>query len=93
MKPLDADTIVSAARRCGRMVTVEENVRQGGFGQAVRDVLHEHDLGAVPHRILALPDAFIHHGPQPVLRSECGLDAKSVVAAAMQTLGQESTLL
>jgi 1-deoxy-D-xylulose-5-phosphate synthase len=89
-KPLDAETILDAVRACGHLVTVEENVRQGGFGQAVRDLLHEHGLGGLPHQLLALPDAFVEHGPQAVLRAECGIDAPAVVSAAMRALGRES---
>ena len=36
IKPLDAELICTWARRCGRVITIEDNVRQGGFGQAVR---------------------------------------------------------
>ena len=88
-KPIDQATILEAARSCGHVVTIEENVRQGGFGQMVRDVLHESNLGHIPHRLMALPDSFVEHGPQAVLRAECGIDAESVFAASIQTLGRD----
>ncbi|HRF58343.1 MAG TPA: 1-deoxy-D-xylulose-5-phosphate synthase [Fimbriimonadaceae bacterium] len=81
VKPLDAETIVAAARETRFVVTIEENVQTGGFGQAVRDALHEAGLGDVPHQILALPDAFVEHGSQPLIRRDCGLDADGIVAA------------
>ena len=75
-KPVDAETISAHAIRAGRVVTLEENVRIGGFGQQVRDVLPE----GIPVEIIALPDAFVEHGAQPLLRHDVGLDAETIVA-------------
>ncbi len=46
VKPLDAETLVPLARRLGRVVTIEENVRQGGFGSAVLEMLNDADSPA-----------------------------------------------
>jgi len=89
VKPLDAATILAAARRCGRVVTVEENVRAGGFGEAVRSVIGEAGL-TVPVRVIALPDAWIEHGPQTVLRHEAGLDAEGIISTVRQLIGAAS---
>jgi deoxyxylulose-5-phosphate synthase len=35
----------------------------------------------VPHRLLSLPDAFVEHGSQAILRAECGIDAASIATA------------
>jgi 1-deoxy-D-xylulose-5-phosphate synthase len=72
-KPIDVETIALVASRCGALVTVEENVRTGGFGQQVRDALAAKGLGALPMEIVALPDAFVEHGAQPIIRAQCGL--------------------
>jgi 1-deoxy-D-xylulose-5-phosphate synthase len=84
LKPLDSETFVASVRKTGRVITLEENMRAGGFGEAVRNALHDADLGGVPHRLLALPDAFVEHGTQPILRNQCGLCADSVVAEAVK---------
>ncbi|MCW5940439.1 MAG: 1-deoxy-D-xylulose-5-phosphate synthase [Fimbriimonadaceae bacterium] len=78
-KPLDAETLARVAEECGSLVTVEENVRIGGFGQQVRDALAERGLGKVPIEIVALPDEFVEHGAQPIIREECGLSADALV--------------
>ncbi len=56
------------------MVTVEENVLQGGFGSAVLELLQEEGLAPRTLRI-GLPDAFIEQGSQKELRAAHGLDA------------------
>ena len=85
-KPLDAETILAAARRCGRVVTVEDGVVQGGFGSAVLELLADNGL-AVPVVRVGLPDHFIEHGPVPVLRAEVGLTAEAVAARARELIG------
>lgn len=86
-KPLDGEAILRYASACGRVVTIEENVRTGGFGQQVLDLLATQGLGGIPCRILALPDRFVEHGTQQILRSECGLDAPNVVATVRALVG------
>lgn len=82
VKPWDTALLDELSDRCNHVVTVEENVRSGGFGQQVRDYIVENGLG-VRHTLLALPDSFVEHGPQPVLRKSCGLDADSIVEAVL----------
>ncbi|MFZ2950227.1 MAG: 1-deoxy-D-xylulose-5-phosphate synthase, partial [Desulfuromonadaceae bacterium] len=55
VKPLDAELILGAARRTGRIMTVEENALQGGFGSAVLELLYDNDLQNVKVRRLGLP--------------------------------------
>ncbi len=83
LKPLDVDTFERLARRCGRVVTIEENVRTGGFGQQLRDALADRGLGGMPFEIMALPDAFVEHGAQPLIRRDVGLDAQGLVEAVL----------
>lgn len=84
-KPLDAETILSAARRCGSVVTVEDGVASGGFGSAVLELLSEQGL-AVPTSVIGLPDHFIEHGPVPVLRDLAGLTAEDMARRALALL-------
>ncbi|MBL8064634.1 MAG: 1-deoxy-D-xylulose-5-phosphate synthase [Chthonomonadaceae bacterium] len=81
IKPLDIETIASVATECGAVVTVEENVRSGGFGQQVRDALAGMGLDHVPVEIVSLPDAFVEHGAQPLIRPEAGLSPEAICSA------------
>lgn len=76
-KPIDAETIGDWAGRAGRVVTLEENVQRGGFGEAVRDALPP-DINV---KILALPDRFVDHGSQAEILDECGLSAEKIADA------------
>ncbi len=81
VKPIDFDTIFAEAQKTGRFLIVEENVRIGGFGQMVRDEMLERGLGHLQSSILAIPDRFIEHGAQPLIRGDLGLDANGIVSA------------
>jgi 1-deoxy-D-xylulose-5-phosphate synthase len=77
-KPLDSALVLDLAGRIRRVVTVEENTLSGGFGSSVADLLQRSGITDVPVRSLGLPDAYIEHGTQAILRAKYGLDAKGI---------------
>jgi 1-deoxy-D-xylulose-5-phosphate synthase len=86
VKPLDTDLISDLAAKIPRIVTVEENVRQGGFGSAVLEALSDQGLTGFTLRRIGVGDTFVEHGPQKILRSRYRVDAAAVVAAARKLL-------
>ncbi len=90
VKPLDADTILSAAVRTGRLVTVEEGVLQGGFGSAVGELLDEHGVRC-PLKRHGIPDRPIEHGTQDELRKELGLDAEGIARFVRKFIAADDT--
>jgi 1-deoxy-D-xylulose-5-phosphate synthase len=79
IKPLDEKLILEYARKTGRILTVEENVMQGGFGSAVLELLAEHGLLVTADQI-GLPDDFVEQGTQAELRARYGIDAAGIKA-------------
>jgi 1-deoxy-D-xylulose-5-phosphate synthase len=77
-KPLDAELIKSVAERTGRVLTVEENVLNGGFGSSVVSLLKDSGPPQLAVRSLGLPDEFIEHGGQNALRRRYHLDAAGI---------------
>jgi 1-deoxy-D-xylulose-5-phosphate synthase len=78
-KPLDAALITGIVQQIGRLVTVEENVLSGGFGTSVLTLLEQSGLYNVKIRCIAIPDEFMEHGPQALLRIKYGLDSHGIV--------------
>jgi 1-deoxy-D-xylulose-5-phosphate synthase len=76
-KPLDREWLLSVAGKRRRIVTVEENTFVGGFGSAVKEALEGTDVHV---RSIALPDAYIEHGPQSKLREKAGISAAQIAA-------------
>ncbi len=90
-KPIDMDTISHWATQCNFMMTAEENVRTGGFGQQVLDGLVLRNSLPKQFEIVSLPDAWVHHGAQPIIRDEVGVSArglKEVVLSRVKGLGR-----
>jgi len=79
IKPLDSQLLCGLAQKIGRVVTIEEHVLAGGFGSAVIELLQERGLSNVEVLRLGIPDQFLEHGPQEVLRGECGLDSRGIL--------------
>lgn len=86
VKPLDADLIISEARKSGKLITVEENVLQGGFGSAILEMLEERGINDIKIERLGIPDKFIEHGSQDSLRKRYGIDKDGIVKAVKEML-------
>ncbi len=80
MKPIDFETIFGQAEKTGKLILIEENSRNGGFGQMVRDELNDRDL-KIESKVMALPDKFIDHGDQSRLLEENGLGVADIKSA------------
>ncbi|OGQ98007.1 MAG: 1-deoxy-D-xylulose-5-phosphate synthase [Deltaproteobacteria bacterium RIFOXYD12_FULL_57_12] len=86
IKPLDGDLIAEWAAKTGRVVTVEDAARQGGFGSTVLELLARRKLMGTRIKMLGFPDQFVEHGPQDVLRKKWQIDAPAIINAAMELL-------
>ena len=78
VKPLDEELVQRLAREHSLIVTVEENVIQGGAGSAVLECLAHHGV-AIPVLQLGLPDHFIEQGEHKKLLTDCGLDSAGLM--------------
>ncbi|HUT67529.1 MAG TPA: 1-deoxy-D-xylulose-5-phosphate synthase [Dehalococcoidales bacterium] len=83
-KPLDASLINDLSGRIRRIVTVEENVLNGGFGSSVNKLLQESGRCNVQVKNIGIPDEFVEHGSQAVLRSKYGLDAEGIARQVLK---------
>ncbi len=84
VKPMDAGLILPLVRRIGRVVTVEENVLEGGFGSAVMEMLEENGERSILFRRIGYPDRFVEHGTQSEIRNACGVSAERVAEEAIR---------
>ena len=82
VKPLDRDLIIQMAQQTNRLLTVEENALQGGFGSGVLELLAEELHTGLRVVRLGISDQFVEHGAQRVQRSTCGIDTAAIVEAA-----------
>ena len=84
VKPLDEDAVVKAAKRAGRVVTVEEHQVMGGFGSAIAECLSS--AYPVPVKRLGLQDEFGQSGEPSELLAHYGLSAAGIAEAVRKML-------
>jgi 1-deoxy-D-xylulose-5-phosphate synthase len=86
VKPVDTDMIRRLSDRYDWVVTVEENVLTGGFGDGVYEAYQALGLPVQQLRHLGLPDDFIGHGSRAELLEEVGLSARQIAASVREIL-------
>ncbi|CCW35751.1 1-deoxy-D-xylulose-5-phosphate synthase [Chthonomonas calidirosea] len=87
-KPLDAETILTYAKKTRCMLVMEEGVVHGGVGSAILELLAEAGVTDVRVKLFGVPDKFIEHGAIPILHQLCMLTAHDFAAAARDLLGK-----
>ena len=80
IKPLDEELVLTAAKKCGKVITCEEHSIIGGLGEAVCSVLSE--KLPTPVRRIGVNDEFGHSGPAVKLLEQFGLTAEHIVEVA-----------
>ena len=76
LKPLDSITILSSIRKTKRVITIEDNVIDGGLATAIKDLVT--DEKNVTGDYFAYPDEFIIHGASDEIERIYGMDAESI---------------
>ena len=78
VKPIDEQMLEEVAKQHKLLVTLEENVRNGGFGDHVLEYVNDRGFDMKVLNI-ALPDEYVEHGNVALLHKEVGLDAETIV--------------
>ncbi len=90
IKPLDAETTLTAARETGGIVTAEEHTIYGGMGSAVAEVVSQNY--PVPMRIIGVEDRFGESGKAMELLEKYGLTSEKLLKAAMDVVGRREVV-
>ncbi len=93
VKPLDKALLRRIYRKGLRIITVEENALEGGFGSAVMEFYEQNGMSDVKLKRLGIPDRFIEHGPREVLLRKIGLDAEGIAKSVRKFLQQETKVV
>lgn len=88
IKPVDTDVLDYLARNHRCIVTLEENVLRGGYGERITDYVQKH-YPAIRVVNIALPDAYVEHGNVSKLRIDLGIDSDSILIKLKNELKSE----
>ena len=78
VKPMDTETILTAVKECGFVITVEEGALMGGFGSALLEVASDAGISTSHVQRLGIPDIFVEHGERAELLADLGLDSVGI---------------
>ncbi len=86
VKPIDEEAVLEACKTHGLIVTMEENVATGGYGEKVLECMNRNRAEA-EYLNISIPDAYVEHGNVELLKKEIRIDADSIVERICERLG------
>ncbi|PKM81365.1 MAG: 1-deoxy-D-xylulose-5-phosphate synthase [Firmicutes bacterium HGW-Firmicutes-14] len=88
IKPLDEECLIENILKTGSLLTVEENVLQGGFGSAVLEMLNRKGIN-IQVKCMGIADEFVSHGTPDILRQKYGLTSQGIISHVREMLSGE----
>lgn len=85
VKPIDQEAVENACKDHKLIVTLEENVACGGYGEKVLDYMNRNGMRNL-FLSVAVPDVFVEHGNVELLKRELGMDPESIVERINEAL-------
>jgi 1-deoxy-D-xylulose-5-phosphate synthase len=89
IKPLDDELIMRYSKPDAKVITVEEGSLAGGFGSAVMERAQQLGIANVEFHRIGIPDEYVHHGAQDVLRAQFDLHAEGIARRVREFLAGE----
>lgn len=86
VKPIDTERIDQLSKQHKLLVTLEDNVKSGGYGEHVAAYLNESGNSQLNVLNISVPDQFVEHGSVDELYKMLGMDADSIVERILKSL-------
>lgn len=86
VSPLDSEMLDELSKDHNIFITIEDNVRTGGFGQMVSDYICRNNMQFIRHINFSLPDCFIEQGEVDELLRKYGMDADSITEKILESI-------
>lgn len=90
IKPVDRELILSVAARIPKIITIEENALEGGFGSAVLECISDAGLTNVWVKRLGIPDVFVEQGTPAGLRAKYRIDEEGIFLTALSMIREHT---
>lgn len=86
LKPLDEETILKSIEKTKNVITIEDNLKKGGLGSAVLELINKNNLKDVNVQIFGYDDTFVEHGSVDELEEKYGLSAQKIADKIIENL-------
>jgi 1-deoxy-D-xylulose-5-phosphate synthase len=91
IKPLDEELIFRFCKPGARIITVEEGSLAGGFGSALMERAQQLEIRDVEFHCIGIPDEYVHHGTQDILRAQFDLHPEGIAARVRRFVAKRET--
>lgn len=88
VSPIDRELLDTLSKKHKTFITLEENVRSGGFGQKVADYLCDTGKQKIRHINISIPDMYVEQGAVNELYEKLGLDVEGILAKVKKQLAK-----
>lgn len=85
LKPFDENAIKDILKYTDKIITVEENSLIGGMGETVKSILSGTNAKVCS---IGLPDEFVEHGKQNLIREKCGISVENIETQVIKLLNK-----
>ncbi|MDE6072413.1 MAG: 1-deoxy-D-xylulose-5-phosphate synthase, partial [Muribaculaceae bacterium] len=86
-KPLDLDLLEKISKQYDAVISLEDGIKNGGFGSAVADALLEKGYGK-PIVKLGVPDEWMYHAKVSELHEKCGIDVEGIKRSVLDLVSK-----
>lgn len=83
LKPMDEETIIKSITKTRNVITIEDNIIEGGLGTVVSELIIKDNLTDIKMKKFGYPDEFIKHATPSEIEKKYGLDAETIAKYCM----------
>lgn len=79
LKPLDEETILKSIEKTKKVITIEDNLKNGGLGTAVIELINRKSTENIKVKTFGYDDIFVEHGNSSELEEKYKMDSKAII--------------
>lgn len=84
LKPFDANTVLESIQKTKRVITIEDNILEGGLATKVRELIIEKQIQQVELESFGYPDEFVQHGDVKDVEEKYGISVNKIVEKILE---------
>lgn len=90
LKPLDEQKILKSIKKTKHVITIEDNLKKGGLGSAILELINKNNIEDVKVQIFGYDDTFVEHGSVDELEEKYGLSAQRIADKIQESFEEEN---
>ena len=89
LKPLDSDLILKSIRKTKKIITIEDNILEGGLASSIKELLIDNKIEDIKIKNFGYPNVFVKHGTVDEIEKLYGLDIDNILKKTKELINEE----